>query len=358
MKKFIISLIFSKILISCSNNNIFFQNTWTKNDKNFDFVINQISNNVEKIWGINEVLISGPKDYVKYDNKYHTRSRINFEKGKITIESINRNNILESLHKEIISILLINSHPNYNNFFNIKNNSLKKELLLSNQILDNYNKPINSTKNASDFANYLIQNHLKYRLSKKKVIWFIVIPMEKNHLKKRINQYLSIIYKAAQKYNVEKSLILAIIHIESNFNPYAESNSDALGLMQIVQNSAGLDVFRLKKKWGKPTRKYLFDPEKNIDTGTAYLSILESNYLSGIIDPTSRRYAVIIAYNSGIKNIFRIFSHDKNIALKKINSISSKKFYQILIKKHPSLEARKYLQKVYNAQKKYSKIFI
>ncbi len=40
-------------------------------------------------------------------------------------------------------------------------------------------------------------------------------------------------------------LILAIMQTESSFNPYASAVPDALGLMQVVQHTAGKDVFRL-----------------------------------------------------------------------------------------------------------------
>ncbi|MCS5780394.1 transglycosylase SLT domain-containing protein [Klebsiella pneumoniae subsp. pneumoniae] len=43
-----------------------------------------------------------------------------------------------------------------------------------------------------------------------------------------------------------------------------------MGLMQVVQHSAGRDVFRSQGKSGLPSRSYLFDPANNIDTGTAY----------------------------------------------------------------------------------------
>lgn len=84
--------------------------------------------------------------------------------------------------------------------------------------------------------------------------------------------------KASEKYGVDESLILAIMQTESSFNPYAVSGSDALGLMQVVQHTAGKDVFQMRGKWGTPSRSYLFDPENNIDTGTAYLAILQNNY--------------------------------------------------------------------------------
>ncbi|STJ27595.1 membrane-bound lytic murein transglycosylase C [Escherichia coli] len=66
----------------------------------------------------------------------------------------------------------------------------------------------------------------------------------------------------------------------------------------MVQHTAGKDVFRSQGKSGTPSRSFLFDPASNIDTGTAYLAMLNNVYLGGIDNPTSRRYAVITAYNA------------------------------------------------------------
>jgi membrane-bound lytic murein transglycosylase C len=131
------------------------------------------------------------------------------------------------------------------------------------------------------------------------------------------------------------------------------SGSDALGLMQVVQHTAGKDVFQMRGKWGKPSRSYLFDPENNIDTGTAYLAILQNNYLGGIQNPTSRRYAVITAYNGGAGSVLRVFSSDRTRAVGIINGMQPGDVYQTLTTKHPAGESRRYLVKVNNAQKSY-----
>ena len=161
---------------------------------------------------------------------------------------------------------------------------------------------------AASLADSLIQNKLKKRNSGLHVIWSVTIPMVPTHLDKRAHKYLPMVRKAADQYGVDASLILAIMQTESSFNPYAVSHSDALGLMQVVQHTAGVDVFRMKGKWGKPSRSYLLDPENNIDAGTAYLSLLQRSYLGGIQDPVSRRYAVITAYNGGAGSVLRGFS--------------------------------------------------
>lgn len=60
--------------------------------------------------------------------------------------------------------------------------------------------------------------------------------------------------------------------------------------MQVVQHSAGKDVFRSQGKSGTPSRSYLFDPQSNIDTGTAYLAMLNNVYRAELI--TQRRAAM------------------------------------------------------------------
>lgn len=185
------------------------------------------------------------------------------------------------------------------------------------------------------------------------MIYAITIQLVSNHLDKRAHKYLPMVRKASEKYGVESSLILAIMQIESSFNPYAVSGSDALGLMQVVQHTAGKDVFQMQGKWGKPSRSYLFDPENNIDTGTAYLALLQNNYLGGIQNPASHRYAVITAYNGGAGSVLRVFSSDRSRAVSIINGMQPDEVYQMLATQHPAAESRRYLVKVNKAQKSY-----
>ncbi|XPE45521.1 murein transglycosylase domain-containing protein [Shigella flexneri] len=156
------------------------------------------------------------------------------------------------------------------------------------------------------FADYLLQTRLKRRTSGLHIIYSVTINLVPNHLDKRAHKYLGMVRQASRKYGIDESLILAIMQTESSVNPYAVSRSDALGLMQVVQHSAGEDVFRAQGKSGAPSRSYLFDPQSNIDTGTAYLAMLNNVYLGGIDNPTSRRYAVITAYTAGGQRAARL----------------------------------------------------
>ncbi|MDA3787421.1 MAG: transglycosylase SLT domain-containing protein [Desulfobacula sp.] len=81
------------------------------------------------------------------------------------------------------------------------------------------------------------------------------------------NQYDDIIKKAQKRYGVEFSLIKAVIHVESGFNPKAVSKRGAKGLMQIMpDNYKNLFV------------KDPFNPSQNIMGGTLYLQRLLKRY--------------------------------------------------------------------------------
>jgi len=355
MKKILALLVIAPLLISCSSNKKdLFNEAYVKDTNGFDILMGQFAHNIENIWGMNEVLIAGPKDYVKYSDAYETRSHINFEAGTITIETISGLDPADKLRQAIVKTLLVGEDASGVDLYSDANDiQISKEPMLYGQVLDNTGQPIRWQGRATSFANYLLQYKLQQRQSGMHIIYSVTIQMVPNHLDKRAHKYLPLVREAAARYGVDQSLILAIMQTESAFNPYAVSNADALGLMQVVQHSAGADVFKSEGKWGKPSRSYLFDPANNINTGTAYLAILQNSYLAGIANPTSRRYAVITAYNGGAGSVLRVFSSDKTQAFNMINNMSPGDVYDTLVSRHPSGESRRYLYKVNNTQKSY-----
>ncbi|MGL9760117.1 MAG: membrane-bound lytic murein transglycosylase MltC [Symbiopectobacterium sp.] len=362
MKKLLVLLFVAPLLISCSgkrgdlNNRCDLNNNeeFIKDTNAFDILIGQLAYNIENIWGLNEVLIAGQKDYVKYINQYQTRSHINFDTGTITIETISETNYVSSLRQAIITTLLMGDSASNTDLYSDTNDiQISREPMLYGQVLDNTGQPIRCEGRAASFADYLLQNRLQKRTSGLYVIWSVTFQLIPNHLDKRAHKYLSLIRQASERYGIEESLILAIMQTESSFNPYAVSRSDALGLMQVVRHSAGRDVFKKKGKWGQPSRSYLFNPKNNIDTGVAYLAILKNIYLGGIENLTSRRYAVITAYNGGVGSVLRVFSSDKDRAVSLINQMSPGAVYDTLTTKHPSAESRRYLYRVSSTQKNY-----
>ena len=108
--------------------------------------------------------------------------------------------------------------------------------------------------------------------------------------------YSEIISVYAEEYDVEENLIYAVIKAESNFDSQAVSNREAIGLMQIVEETA-IDVANknhidLDKE---NIVEELLDIDNNINLGTKYLSTLLIQY--GNIE------VALAAYNAGIGTV-------------------------------------------------------
>ncbi|WP_436858273.1 membrane-bound lytic murein transglycosylase MltC [Citrobacter tructae] len=357
MKKLLALAVIAPLLISCSSSTKkgdSYNEAWVKDTNGFDILMGQFAHNIENLWGYQEVLIAGPKDYVKYTDQYQTRSHINFDAGTMTVETIAGTDPAGHLRRAIIKTLLMGDDPSSVDLYSdVDDIQISREPFLYGQVLDHTGQPIRWEGRATSFADYLLQTRLKSRSNGIRKIFSVTINLVPNHLDKRAHKYLGLVRQASHKYGIDESLILAIMQTESSFNPYAVSRSDALGLMQVVQHTAGKDVYRSQGRSGTPSRSYLFDPASNIDTGTAYLAILNNVYLGGIDNPTSRRYAVITAYNGGAGSVLRVFSNDKIQAANIINSMTPGDVYQTLTTRHPSAESRRYLYKVNSAQKSY-----
>lgn len=102
-----------------------------------------------------------------------------------------------------------------------------------------------------------------------------------------IDKYVSIIEQASNIYNVNPSLIKAVIKAESAFDPKAVSHKGAQGLMQLMPATADLMLV------SDP-----FDPTDNIFGGT--------KYLRGLLDRFDQNMELAVAaYNAGPEAVAR-----------------------------------------------------
>jgi len=78
-------------------------------------------------------------------------------------------------------------------------------------------------------------------------------------------RFVSLAYRAGSAHSVDPVLILAVMAIESRYNPVAESGMGAKGLMQVIPR------FHLEKLSDHGGEEKLLEPEVNIDVGAQIL---------------------------------------------------------------------------------------
>lgn len=325
-------------------------------DKNIQKVFAGFIAAIAKEWGENNVKFPKKQETVKYLQNYKSRALIDFDKGIVTVETLDEKNPLKSLEDAIVTTLLLPEDPRAADLFSAKEVKLGATPYLLGEVRDDQNKNIRYVWRATRYAKILIKNnYTKYRVKNKEKytnIHKVSIPMEKDHASTRVAKFTHLVERYAQRFKISKNLVYAIIRTESNFNQFAVSKAGAYGLMQIVPRSAGRDAYkRVKGKDWQPSKSYLFDAKNNIELGVAYLDILQRNYLAKVQNPISKEYCVIAAYNTGSGNVLRTFSPNRENAFSVINKMTPQSVYEKLREEMPYMEARRYLYKVINFKK-------
>jgi soluble lytic murein transglycosylase len=107
-------------------------------------------------------------------------------------------------------------------------------------------------------------------------------------------EYKQDIMVSSGNYEVNPYLIAAIMRVESNYNPDERSSKGAVGVMQLMPDTANwiVDI----SGFSQETMQALHRPDVNIEIGSRYLSILFEQF-------QGNRIAVIAAYNAGPGNV-------------------------------------------------------
>ena len=327
-------------------------------DKNIFSALLAMFKEASKSWGEENTKVPNKKEYVKYMQNYKSRALVDFDKGLVTVETLDSANSKKSLKNAIVTTLLLPDDPRSADLFGAKEIKLGETPYLLGEVKDDQNKDIRYSWRASRYADILLAKDYKVknivRDSKNVKVHYVTMPMVKDHSDVRVAKFIPHVKKYAKQFNVSENLIYAIMQTESNFNQYAVSGAGAFGLMQIVPSSAGKDAYKLVKgKSGTPTKSYLFNAKNNIELGVAYINILNNRYLPGINNPVSKEYCVISAYNTGSGNVLKTFHSNRSKAKDKINSQTASMVYKKLRSDLPYEETRRYLKKVVDYKKNF-----
>jgi membrane-bound lytic murein transglycosylase C len=329
----------------------------------FNKLVALLSGRAGKQWGKHNARIPDRAHYVKYTHNYKSRAVVDFDRGRVRVETLVEANALQSLKSALITTLLTPDDPRAVDLFTdaeIKLTSRSRPYLYG-LLLDRAGKPIGDPKAAGRFADWQLDQARKTRTihteSGKKTVHYVDMAMVSNVQDKQAQKYQPAVSRFAKKYGISESLVFGVIRTESNFNPFAVSSAPAFGLMQLVPGSGGREGY--KKARGRdraPSRDFLFNANNNIELGTAYLGVLFDEQLKGVYDKTSREYCVISAYNTGPSNVLRAFSRNKATALDMINRRRPPQVYDHLMNHLPYKETRRYIQKVVKYRRDYVRL--
>ena len=184
----------------------------------------------------------------------------------------------------------------------------------------------------------------------------VTIPFAVDYLSESAQRYQNQVIEEANRRGLPPSLVYAIMETESHFNPRARSHIPAFGLMQLVPSSGGLDAYHYV--YGEKLvlgPEYYFNPDQNVELGTAYLDLLLTRYLRAVDNEESRTLCAIAAYNTGAGNVARSFSGGTSVrgAAPLINALEPEAVYEHLIANLPYEETRNYVKKVTKARERY-----
>ena len=169
---------------------------------------------------------------------------------------------------------------------------------------------------------------------------------------KNESAYRYFVQKVAKNYNIDPNLAIAIMKVESAFNPYAVSETGALGLMQLKMDQAIEDVYY--KVYGAneiPPPANFFEPELNIEVGIAYIWLMSNKYFANVTNALSKEYCMIAGYNAGAGAVLRTFDQDKLKAQEMINQLTPQQVLVRIKTKLDSAQGRRYVVKVLEAKR-------
>lgn len=207
--------------------------------RDFANLMDILSGKAGKKWGKKDTRLPDRTHYVKYTQGYLSRAVVDFDRGEITVETLDDKNPSQSLTNAIVTTLLTPDDPRAVDLFSdqaIKFSSERAPYLLG-LVLDDTGRTIATPAQAERYASVLLNNAQTRNVATdagSKSARFVSFNMVSNFSNKQAEKYRPLVEQYAQRYSISPSLVFAIMRTESNFNPFAVSSAPAYGLMQLV----------------------------------------------------------------------------------------------------------------------------
>lgn len=334
---------------------------WDEYEKASKEAFENFKKGIELKWGVTNFKESTPKDWVEYSDDQMTRTVVDFETGEASIELLLSPG--EAANAELVrkkmsdAVKDLSTTRGKSKDFSMDFEQpmpLSDQPVLKNQLVTEEGKPVTET-NINEYASEVVEKKPIEKKpvtgadEQKRVVVSVKLPLAPNSIQTRAEKFYEPIRIFAARYDLDPELVFAIMHTESYFNPKARSHVPAFGLMQIVPRYAGRDAYKFVHGEDRLLNEnYLYEAEKNIELGAAYLHILLVRNFGRVNDPLSRLYCSIAAYNTGAGNVSRAFIGSTKLgeAIPKINQMNSNQVYEHLRAYLPYQETKDYIEKV------------
>jgi len=134
-----------------------------------------------------------------------------------------------------------------------------------------------------------------------------------------IQELASHIVRKSRQYEVSPYLVLSLIHVESSFRPTAISGKGAVGMMQLMPETAAELAANGGLAYHGPGA--LHDPKLNIELGIRYIVWLQKKF------PTYRH--ILTAYNIGPAALYKKLKSGEELNLGFYRKVmGAKRFYE------------------------------
>lgn len=136
---------------------------------------------VNKKWGKDNSQLPNKKKYVKYVNDYQARAIVDFDNGKVRVETVDGRNPRDTLTKAVTTTLLTTADPTKTDIFSSSAPNTDGVPFLYPQVVDNEGVLVKYRWRAGRYAQYLVANKLQPSTSSGNLVYSVEFDLVEKH---------------------------------------------------------------------------------------------------------------------------------------------------------------------------------